>query len=78
MVTYVRHALNESMAIFPTRMFTTTKVINYTKETQFVPAMVTVDVSYLNSARKVTAILNKIGERAMREIKDEKGNHVVV
>ena len=77
-VTYVRHALNESLAIFPTRMFITAKVINYTKEMQFVPAMVAVGVSYLNSARQVTAILNKIGQRAMKEIKDDKGNHIVV
>ena len=77
-VTYVRHALNESLAIFPTRIFTTTKVINYTKEMQFVPAMVGVGVSYLNNARQVTAILHKIGQRAMKEVKDDKGNHIVV
>ena len=77
-VTYVRHALNESLAIFPTRMFITAKVINYTKEMQFVPAMVAVGVSYLNNARQVTAILNKIGQRAMKEVKDDKGNHIVV
>ena len=77
-VTYVRHALNESLGIFPTRMFTGTKVINYTKETQFVPAMVAVGASYLNDARQVTAILNKVGKRAMTEVKDDKGNHIVV
>ena len=77
-VTYVRHALNESMGIFPTRQLITTKVINYTKEMKFVPAMVAVGVSYLNNARQVTAILTKIGKRAMQEVKDEKGNHLVV
>ena len=59
-------------------MFITAKVINYTKEMQFVPAMVAVGVSYLNNARQVTAILNKIGQRAMKEVKDDKGNHIVV
>ena len=77
-VTYVRHALNESMGIFPTRQLIATKVVNYTKEMKFVPAMVAIGVSYLNSARQVTAILSKVGERAMREIKDDKGNHLVV
>ena len=77
-VTYVREATNESLGIFPTRMFVATKVINYTKEVSFVPAMVAVGVSYLNDARQVTAILYKIGKRAMTEIKDSKGNHKVV
>lgn len=77
-VTYVRHALNESLGIFPTKMFTSTKIINYTKDMQFVPAEIAVGVSYLNDARQVTAILHKIGKRAMNEIKDSKGNHKVV
>ena len=77
-VTYVRHALNESLGIFPTRMFISAKVINYTKEMQFVPAMVAVGASYLNDARQITAILNKVGKRAMTEIKDDRGNHIVV
>lgn len=77
-VTYVRHALNESLGIFPTRMFISTKVINYTKEIKFVPAMVAVGASYLNDARQITAILTKVGKRAMTEIKDNRGNHIVV
>ena len=77
-VTYVRHALNESMAIFPTRQLIATKVINFSKELKFVPATVQIGVSYLNSARQVTAILRKIGYRAMREIIDEKGNHLLI
>ena len=77
-VTYVRHALNESLGIFPTRMFLSTKVINYTKEMQFVPAMVAVGASYLNDARQVTAILHKVGKRAMTEIKDNKNAHIIV
>ena len=77
-VTYVRHALNESLGIFPTRLFISTKIINYTKDMQFVPAEVAVGVSYLNDARQVTAILQKIGKRAMTEIKNEKGEHIVV
>jgi len=77
-VTYVRHALNESMAIFPTRQLVAAKVINFSKEIKYVPALVYVGVSYLNNARQVAAILTKIGRRAMREIKDDKGNHIVV
>ena len=77
-VTYVRHSLNESMGIFPTRQLIATKVVNYTKEMKFVPAMVAVGVSYLNNARQVTAILTKIGKRAMKEVKDENGNHLIV
>ncbi|MDX1596705.1 MAG: mechanosensitive ion channel, partial [Nitrosopumilaceae archaeon] len=77
-VTYVRHALNESMAIFPTRQLVAAKVINFSKEIKYVPALVYVGVSYLNNAKQVAAILTKIGKRAMREIKDEKGNHIVV
>ena len=76
-VTYVRHALNESMGIFPTRQLIATKVINYSKELKFVPATVTVGVSYLNDARQVTAILRKVGHRAMKEIKDDKDNHLI-
>ena len=76
-VTYVRHALNESMGIFPTRQLIATKVINYSKELKFVPATVTVGVSYLNDARQVTAVLRKVGYRAMKEIKDEKNNHLI-
>ena len=67
-VTYVRHALNESLGIFPTRLFISTKIINFTKDMQFVPAEVAVGVSYLNDARQVTAILHKIGKRAMTEV----------
>ncbi|WP_371816038.1 mechanosensitive ion channel family protein [Nitrosopumilus sp. K4] len=76
-VTYVRHALNESMAIFPTRQLIATKVINYSNGLKFVPATVEVGVSYLNDARQVTAILRKVGYRAMREITDDKENHLV-
>jgi len=77
-VTYIRDALNESMAIFPTRQLVAFKVINYSKEMKFVPAMVEVGVSYLNNAKQVSAILNKIGQRAMQEIKDEKEKHIVI
>lgn len=77
-VTYVRHALNESMAIFPTRQLVAAKVINFSKEIKYVPALVYVGVSYLNNAKQVASILTKIGKRAMREIKDEKNNHIVV
>lgn len=77
-VTYIRHALNESMAIFPTRQLVAAKVINYSKEMKFVPAIVEVGVSYLNNAREVAAILTKVGKRAMKEIKDDKDNHIIV
>ena len=40
--------------------------------------MVAVGVSYLNNARQVTAILTKIGKRAMKEVKDENGHHLIV
>ncbi len=76
-VTYVRHALNESMAIFPTRQLVAAKVINFSKELKFVPAMVGVGVSYLNNSKQVAAILTKVGQRAMREVKDDNGSHIV-
>jgi len=76
-VTYVRHALNESMAIFPTRQLVASKVINYSKEMKFVPAMVEIGVSYLNNTKQVAAILTKVGQRAMHEIKDDRGRHIV-
>ncbi|PJC50741.1 MAG: mechanosensitive ion channel protein MscS [Nitrosopumilales archaeon CG_4_9_14_0_2_um_filter_34_16] len=77
-VTYVRHALNESIAIFPTRQLIASKVINYSKEMKFVPAIVEVGVSYLNNAKQVAAILTKVGQRAMQEIKDDRNKHIVI
>lgn len=77
-VTYIRHPLNESIAIVPTRQIVTTEIINYTKEFKIVPAIVEVGVSYLNNPKQVAAILTKVGQRALREVIDNKGRHIAV
>jgi len=77
-VTYVRHGLNESLAIIPTRQLVSAEIINYTKEIKLVPAVVDVGVSYLNDPKQVASILVKVGQRALIEVKDSKGNHVAV
>lgn len=76
-VTYVRDALNESFAIIPTRQLVNAQIINYSKEVKMVPAIVEVGVSYLNDPRQVAAILVKVGRRAMREVIDTRGRHLV-
>jgi len=75
-VTYVRHGLNESLAIIPTRQLVSAEIINYTKEIKLVPAIVDVGVSYLNDPKQVAAILVKVGKRALFEVKDSNGHHV--
>ena len=75
-VTYVRHGLNESLAIIPTRQLVTAEIINFTKEIKLVPAIVYVGVSYLNDPKQVAAILVKIGKRALIEVKDSAGHHL--
>jgi len=75
-VTYVRNGLNESLAIIPTKQLVSEEIINFTKEFKLVPAVVEVGVSYLNDPKQVEAILMKIGTRAMKEVKDENGNHL--
>ena len=77
-VTYVRHGLNESLAIIPTRQLVSAEIINYTKEIKLVPAIVDVGVSYLNDPKQVASILVKVGQRTLLEVKDSKGNHVAV
>jgi len=77
-VTYIRHALNESLAIIPTRQLVTAEIINFTKEINLVPSIIDVGVSYLNDPKQVASILVKIGKRALIEVKDSKGNHVAV
>ena len=77
-VTYVRHALNESIAIIPTRQLVNAQIINYSKELKLVPAIVEVGVSYLNNPRQVASILVKVGKRAMKEIIDDKGKHLIL
>jgi small-conductance mechanosensitive channel len=77
-VTYIRHPLNESIAIIPTRNLVSGQIINYSKEIKLVPAIVDVGVSYLNNPKQVEAILVKIGKRAMKEVKDVRGKHLVV
>jgi len=75
-VTYVRHGLNDSLAIIPTRQLVSAEIINYTKEIKLVPAIVDVGVSYLNDPKQVAAILVKIGKRALVEVKDSAGHHI--
>jgi len=75
-VTYVRHGLNESLAIIPTRQLVSAEIINYTKEIKLVPAIVDVGVSYLNDPKQVAAILVNVGKRALIEVKDSNGHHV--
>ncbi|KAG2478684.1 MAG: putative Mechanosensitive ion channel [Nitrosopumilales archaeon] len=75
-VTYIRHGLNESLAIVPTKQLVSAEVINFTKEFKLVPAGIEVGVSYLNDPRQVEAILIKIGKRAMKEVKDGNGVHL--
>jgi len=75
-VTYVRHGLNESLAIIPTRQLVSAEIINYTKEIKLVPAIVDVGVSYLNDPKQVAAILVMIGKRALIEVKDSAGHHI--
>jgi len=75
-VTYVRHGLNESLAIIPTRQLVSAEIINYTKEIKLVPAIVDVGVAYLNDPKQVAAILVKIGKRALIEVKDAAGHHI--
>jgi small-conductance mechanosensitive channel len=76
-VTFVRDALNESLAIIPTKSLINAQVVNYTKEEKIVPAVVEVGVSYLNNPRHVSAILVKVGRQAMKESKDDKGRHLI-
>ena len=76
-VTYLRHALNESVAIIPTRQLINSQIINYSKEIRMVPAVVEVGVSYLNDPRQVAAILIKVGRKAMEEVVDTDGAHLV-
>jgi len=75
-VTYIRHGLNESLAIIPTKQLVSEEIINFTKEFKLVPAVIEVGVSYLNNPKQVEAILIKIGMRAVKEVKDGDGNHL--
>ncbi|HSG73627.1 MAG TPA: mechanosensitive ion channel domain-containing protein [Nitrosopumilaceae archaeon] len=77
-VTYIRHALNESYAIIPTRQLVNAQIINYSKELKMVPAIVDVGVSYLNDPKQVASILVKVGKRGMSEITDDKDRHLIV
>ena len=77
-VTYVRHAMNESYAIIPTRSMINAQIINYSKDLKMVPAIVDVGVSYLNDPKQVASILVKVGKRTMLEVIDSKGRHLVV
>ena len=77
-VTYVRHGLNESIAIIPTRQLIAATIVNYSKDTTFVPAIVEVGASYLNDPEEVSAVLIKVGKMAMENIKDVQGRHLIV
>lgn len=77
-MTYIRQALNESLAMVPTNQLLNEQILNFTKEFTFVPATVKVGVSYLNNPKQVAAILMKVGRRVMLESKDEKGKHMIV
>ena len=76
-VTFIRDALNESYAVIPTRQLVNSQIINYSKEIKMVPAIVEVGVSYLNNPKQVASILVKIGKRAMKEVIDERGRHLI-
>ena len=76
-VTYIRDALNESIAVIPTRQLVNAQVVNYTQGVKMVPAIVDVGVSYLNDPKQVSAILVKVGQRAMKEVVDSKGRHLI-
>ncbi len=77
-VTYIKSPLSESLVIVPTRHMINSVIKNFTKEVKMVPAMVDVGVSYLNNAKQVSAILVKVGKRAMKEVIDRRGAHLVI
>ena len=77
-VTYVKHGLNESIAIIPTRQLIAASVVNYSKDVAFVPAVVEVGASYLNDPEEVASVLMKVGQMAMTEITDRRGRHLIV
>jgi len=77
-VTYVKHGLNESIAIIPTRQLIAATIVNYSKDTTFVPAAVEVGASYLNDPEEVASVLMKVGQMAMNEITDVRGRHLIV
>lgn len=53
-------------------------IVNYSKDIKFIPTKVEVGVSYLNDPEKVASVLIKVGTRAMKEINDARGNHLIV
>lgn len=77
-VTYVKHGLNESIAVIPTRLLIAATIINYSKDTAFVPAIVEVGASYLNDPEEVASVLMKVGKMAMKNITDVRGRHLIV
>lgn len=76
-VAYIMDPQFESVAIVPTKQLINAQIVNYTKENRLVPAKVKVGVSYLNSPRQVVSILRKVGLRAMKEVTDDRGRHLV-
>ncbi|MDH3825456.1 MAG: mechanosensitive ion channel, partial [Nitrosopumilus sp.] len=53
-------------------------IVNYSKDTHFVPAMVEVGASYNNDPEEVASVLIKIGQMAMKKIIDARGKHLIV
>ncbi len=76
-VSYIRDGLNESIAVIPTRQLVNAQIINFSKEVKMVPAIVQVGVDYHHDPKQVAAILVKIGQRVMKETKDDRGRHLV-
>lgn len=76
-VTYVMHRRYESIAIVPTVQLVSNQVINFTKETKLVRFVVTVGTSYLDDPREVISILRKAGYRALKDVKDPDGSHLL-
>ena len=74
----MRDALNESIAVIPTRQLIAATIVNYSKDIKFIPARVEVGASYLNDPEEVASVLMKVGQTAMTELKDVRGNHLIV
>ena len=77
-VTYIRHGLHESVAIFPTHQIVSSKIINFTKDFKIFPAKLEIGVSFLHDPEHVASILVKVGKQIMLEAKDERDRHIVV
>jgi len=77
-VTYIRHGLHESLAMFPTHQLVASKIINFTKDFKIFPAKLEIGVSYVHDPEQVASILVKVGKQIMLDAKDERNRHIVV